>query len=320
MSIIAPVFNEQAVIETYLERVVKTIKPLEDRYNFEIILVDDGSTDDSLAIMKRLIRNEARLRIIELRRHFGQTQALQAGLDAAHGTILVTMDSDLQHFPEEIPQFLDKLKEGYDMVCGWRRERAEGVLRRWPSYVANLLIKRIAGLPVHDCGTTYRAYRAELVKDLRLFGEFHRFVPALGREVGGKITEIPIRNIKRPAGKNSYGIGRSFGVFLDLFVLFFFVRYMDRPMRAFGKLAILWCAAGVVIMTYMVLAAGYYDVPMFREHPGWFLLSANLILASVHIMLAGILAEILVRIHYGQGNRRVYKTRHEWKLDNVEGR
>jgi glycosyltransferase involved in cell wall biosynthesis len=312
VSIIAPVYDEQELIEEFLARVVRAIAPLEDRYAFEIVLVNDGSRDGSLARMTHALEREDRLRVIDLCRNYGQTAALQAGLDAARGDILITMDADLQHFPEEIPRFLATLEEGYDMVCGWRHHRAEGIVRRWPSRAANALIRRIARLPIHDFGTTYRAYRADLMKDIRLLGEFHRYVPVLGHAAGGRITEIPIENIVRPAGRSSYGLGRSLGVSLDILVLLFFSRYLDRPMRVFGKVGVATFALGAAILAVLVAYAYLYNVPTVRAYSGWFLMSVMLILASIQITLTGILAEILVRVHYGQGDRRVYRVRREW--------
>jgi glycosyltransferase involved in cell wall biosynthesis len=318
LSIIAPVFDEQASIEEFVRRVLAVADTIRDRYDSEVILVDDGSRDKSLEIMKSLALHEPRLRIIELRRNYGQTAALQAGLDAAGGEVVVTLDADTQHFPEEIPAFLAKLEEGYDIVCGWRHQRAEGALRRWPSRAANWLIRRIARLDIHDFGTTFRAYRAEIIKDLRLYGEFHRFIPALGKDLGAKITELPIRNIERPAGHSKYGLGRTVGVFLDLIVLFFFVRYIDRPMRAFGKLGLFVCGIGSLILTVLVVYAYTFGVPAVRERQGWFLIAIMLLVSSVQIFFVGILAELIIRIHYAQGDRRVYTVRNEHRADHPD--
>ena len=318
VSIIAPVFNEEAVIREFVDRIVTAFASLRESYNFEIILVDDCSNDRSLEIMKNMALKEKRLRVLELRRNYGQTAALQAGLDAAQGKILITIDSDLQHFPEEIPQFLEKLEEGYDVVCGWRNQRAEGILRRWPSKVANYIIRYISGLHIHDFGTTYRAYRIELVKDLRLLGEFHRYIPALVKDIGGRIAEIPIKNIDRQTGKSNYGITRTFGVLLDLILLYFLVRYLDRPMRAFGKFGIFFLSGGMFILTVLVVYAYTYNVHAVQEHSGWFLLSIMLIIASVQIILSGIIAEILVRVHFSQGKRRIYHVRREWNFKKME--
>lgn len=312
VSIVAPVYNEQDCIEEFIRRCLAVADSLDERYRFELVLVDDGSRDNSLAVMKKVARTDARVRVVELSRNYGQTPALQAGLDRARGDILVTLDSDLQHFPEEIPEFLARLEEDYDVVCGWRKDRAEGRIRRWPSRVANLLIGKIAGIDLHDFGTTFRACRRFVLEDVRLFGEFHRFVPALLKNAGGRVCEIPIRNIVRPTGKSNYGIGRTLGVFLDLFTLYFFTHYLDRPMRAFGKLAILSGTAGFSILTAMIVIAYAYNLPLFREHPGWFILGSMLLLVGIQLLLVGILSEILIRIHFQQGDRRVYRVRREW--------
>ena len=313
VSIIAPVFNEEAVIDEFVARLRAVVDGLRERYEFEIILVDDGSRDGSLARLKALAGPEPRLRILELRRNYGQTAALQAGFDAAKGEILLSLDSDLQHFPEDIPQFLDTLETGYEVVCGWRRERAEGIVRRWPSRAANVLLRALSGLAIHDFGTTFRAYRAELVKELRLLGDFHRYIPALARHAGGRITEIPIRNVVRPKGQSSYGLGRTVGVSLDLVLLYFLSRYMDRPLRAFGQLALVAATVGTTILGVLLLVAWVSGVPTVREHSGWFLISILLLLASIQILMTGILAEILVRVLFGLGDRRVYAVRREWR-------
>ena len=278
VSVVAPVFEEEGSIQEFIQRLGSTADLLRDEYDFEFVLVDDGSRDKSLVKMKDAARNEGRLQIVELRRNYGQTAALQAGIDHAKGDIIVTMDSDLQHFADEIPAFLSRLNEGYDMVCGWRHQRAEGVVRRWPSRVANFLVKRITRLPLHDFGTTFRAYKRELIRDINLLGEFHRLVPALGAMEGGRICEIPIKNIERPAGKNSYGIGRTFGVFIDLVLLHLMIRYTDRPMRLFGKWGLLCGTFGAGILAFMVCYALIYNVHMVLEHNGWFTMSIFLML------------------------------------------
>lgn len=312
VSIVAPIYNEEAVIEEFFNRTTKVASTLSSLYDFEFVFVDDGSQDQTLAKLKALISSDARLRVIEFRKNYGQTAALQAGMDMARGTILITMDSDLQHFPEDIPYLLKRLEEGYDMVCGWRKHRKEGVIRRWPSRAANRIIRWITKVNIHDFGTTFRAYQAELVNDLRLYGEFHRFIPALGATQGGRITEIPIQNIPRPAGQSSYGIGRTIGVFLDLILLFFIVRYLDRPMRAFGKMGMLMGGIGVGILFYMVAYAYVMNVSTIKEHLGWFLLSILLILGGIQILVAGLLSELLIRIHFEQQKSGVYRIRNIW--------
>jgi glycosyltransferase involved in cell wall biosynthesis len=315
VSVIAPVFEEAPSIQEFLDRTRRALLPLVDRYSFEIVLVNDGSRDESLEVMKSCLSREPRVRIVDLARNYGQTAALQAGLDAARGEILVTLDADLQHFPEEIPRFLEGIEQGYDMVCGWRHHRAEGIRRRWPSRVANWLIRGISGLRLHDFGTTFRAYRSDLAREIRMFGEFHRYVPVLGYAAGARILEIPIENVERPAGRSKYGLGRTRGVFLDLIVLLFLARYLDRPMRIFGALGLLGLLAGGGILAFLLAYAYLYDVPTVRLYSGWFLMSIMLLLASVQVILTGILAEILVRVHYGIGDRRVYRVRREWSVE-----
>jgi len=317
VSIISPVFNEEDVIERFFERVMKSIAPLNKTYEFEIILVNDGSTDETLSILKRLAASDSHLRVIELRRNYGQTPALQAGLDQAKGQVVITLDSDLQHFPEEIPLFLEKIEQGSDMVCGWRHQRAEGIVRRWPSRVANLFLHSMSGLKIHDFGTTYRAYRMEIVRDIRLFGEFHRYIPVMGQEVGAKITEIPIQNIVRQTGKTNYGLRRTFGVFFDLILLFFLIRYLDRPMRIFGKISIFCLTLGLLILTALFVYAYSHNVHAVEQHIGWFLSSIMLILCALQVLLAGILAELLMRIHYSQNNQRTYHVRKEWNQQTM---
>jgi glycosyltransferase involved in cell wall biosynthesis len=197
ISIVAPVFNEAATLAEFVRRLGAVCAGFQSRYRVEIVLVDDGSKDDSLAVAKRLIETEPRLRVIELRRNFGQTAALQAGLSCARGDFIISLDSDLQHFPEDIPKFLDLAEQGYDLVCGWRKDRRENALRRWPSRAANALIRRVIGVDLHDFGTTFRLYRADLMSHIKLIGEEHRLVPALAHLVGASITEVPIQNVGR---------------------------------------------------------------------------------------------------------------------------
>jgi glycosyltransferase involved in cell wall biosynthesis len=317
LSIVSPVYNEGSVIGEFVRRLIAALEPLAQRYDAEIVLVDDGSRDNSLAVMKQLAIAEPRLRVLELRRNSGQTAALQAGLDAAAGDIVVTMDSDLQHFPEEIPQFIAKIEEGWDVVCGWRHERQEDALRRWPSRVANYMLRNISGLSIHDIGTTYRAYRREIIKDIRLLGENHRFIPIFAQKVGARITELPIKNIVRPEGKSNYGIGRTFNVFYDMMFLYFYVRHVDRPMRIFGWLASLFFALGA--LTAAILAAIWliYGVSVVRDHSGWFMIGVALLIGALQILLTGLVMEMLARLYYPGGENVQYFLRTTWTQANL---
>ncbi len=316
ISVIAPVYNESAGLVEFVGRLVAASRQI-DGHEWEFVLVDDGSTDDSLSVAKGLIAGEPRLRVIELRRNFGQTAALQAGLASARGDVVISMDSDLQHFPEDIPMFLAEIHDGYDIVCGWRHDRQEGVLRRWPSRAANLLIRRVAGVEIHDFGTTFRAYRSDLVQHIQLLGEQHRFVPALAMQIGARVTEVKIRNIERPHGRSNYGLGRTLNVLLDIMFLYFSRKYFTGPLKAFGKIALGLMSAGVAIAGSLLVYSWMTGIPTVRERGGWFLLSALLLLASVQIMLTGLLAEILVRVYYRSGRTDSYVIRGEWNADTI---
>jgi glycosyltransferase involved in cell wall biosynthesis len=317
ISIVAPVYNEAATLAEFVRRLAAVCSGLQSRYRVEIVLVDDGSKDDSLAVAKRLIDTEPRLRVIELRRNFGQTAALQAGLSCARGEFVISLDSDLQHFPEDIPKFLELAEQGYDLVCGWRKDRRENALRRWPSRAANVLIRRVIGVDLHDFGTTFRLYRADLIAHIKLIGEEHRLVPALAHLVGAKITEVPIQNIERPVGVSNYGIGRTFGVALDILFLYFSRFYMARPLRVFGKVSALLFAAGAAIGAVLLTINILTGEPTTRTRSGWFLLSAILGLSSLQVLLTGIVAEVLARLFYRTGSAESFVIRREWSAETM---
>lgn len=317
ISVVAPVYNEAESLPEFVRRLAAVCAGLPSRYQWEFVLVDDGSSDDGLQIAKALVRQERRLRVVELRRNFGQTAALQAGLAAARGEIVISMDADLQHFPEDIPAFLVAMEQGYDLVCGWRHDRQEGVVRRWPSRVANLMIGHIARLTIHDFGTTFRAYRADLLRHIQLLGEQHRFVPALAGQVGARIAEVKIQNIERPYGKSNYGLKRTLNVFLDIIFLYFTQYYFNRPLKAFGKIALLLLIVAGSIAAFLLGYSWITGVPTVRQRGGWFLLSAVMILASLQILLAGLLAEILVRVYYRTSQTNSYVIRNEWNTGNI---
>jgi glycosyltransferase involved in cell wall biosynthesis len=320
ISIVAPVYNESATLPEFVRRIGAVCDTLAARYATEIVLVDDGSTDDTLQVAKTLIDGEPRLRVIELRRNFGQTAALQAGLSCAGGEFVISMDSDLQHFPEDIPLFVEQAERGFDVVCGWRKDRQEGALRRWPSRAANLLIKRVIGVDLHDFGTTFRLYRSDLLSHISLIGEEHRFVPALAHMVGARITEIPIRNIERPAGASNYGIGRTFGVALDILFLYFSRFYATRPLRVFGKVAVALLVPGLLIAAALLAINVMTGEPTTRTRSGWFLLSALLGLSSLQVLLTGILAEVIARIFYRTGSGESFVVRREWNASAATAR
>jgi len=317
VSIIAPIFNEAPTLPEFLSRLVKATDSLRLRYTFEFILVDDGSTDGSLELAKNWITLEPRLRVIELRRNFGQTAALQAGFAAAKGQLIVSMDSDLQHFPEDLHLFLERIEQGFDVVCGWRYERKEGMVRRWPSGAANWLIRATSGLTIHDVGTTFRAYRSDLIAQLNLLGEQHRFVPVLASLVGAKVTEVRIQNIERPSGESHYGVGRTVNVLLDIMYLYFTQYYFSQPLKAFGKIGLALGSTGLVISGWLLAYSWITGISTIHERGGWFLLSSLLLIGGLQTLLTGIVAEIMVRIYYRSGQIQQGVVRHEWNRESI---
>jgi glycosyltransferase involved in cell wall biosynthesis len=322
VSVAIPVYNEHAVLAELVERLAKTADGPCAQYTFEFIFVDDGSTDTSLEVARGLVEKERRLRVVELRRNYGQTAALQAGLDEAKGDIIITMDADLQHFPEDIPRFLERIEGGCDLVCGWRRTRREGIVRRWPSRAANWMIRKSSRLSIHDVGTTFRAYRREIVDDISLLGENHRFVPVFASIAGARIEEVEIENIERPKGASNYGLGRVVSVWLDLFFLHFYVRYFDRPIRAFGGLAMLLFAVAFVIIGTLGGISIVYGTPVVYQRTGWIYLAALLVVTGTQLLMTGILGEVLARIYFAKSTAthspyRV-RRRHETPLRETE--
>jgi glycosyltransferase involved in cell wall biosynthesis len=308
LSIVVPLYNEAANVTPLYVRLTQVMQDLGGSY--EIVLVDDGSKDETPAALRAISATDSRVQVVTLRRNFGQTPALQAGFDAACGDIIISMDGDLQHDPEEIPAFVEKLEEGYDIVSGWRAQRRDGwLLRRLPSRIANWLMAKISRVPLHDFGTTFKAYRRETVKSLRLYGELHRFVPALAAWYGARITEIPISNPPRQNGKSNYGISRTLRVFLDLLSTKFLLDYSTRPLHFFGPIGLLATGAGALMGFGLVLNK------LFGQHAimlqAWPLLVASmaLVLGGVVILCLGLVSELLSRTYYESQGKAIYALR-----------
>lgn len=305
ISIVIPLHNEAATLMELVQRVRRVMQRGDAAW--ELVLVNDGSTDDTPRILDHLHEEDPRVVVVHLRRNYGQTPALMAGFDHSLGEVVVAMDGDLQHDPEEIPAFLQKMDEGYDLVSGWRVSRSDAFLTRTlPSRVANWLMAKASGVDLHDFGTTYKAYRREVLDDLHLYGELHRFVPALVSLNGARIAEIPIKDMGRDRGKSHYGLSRTFRVLFDLMTVRFLLRYMTRPLHFFGKL-FLGCvgASGLigVFLSYRKLIEG---VHIFQEHAPLSLLAAALMLAGVQFLAIGLIGEVLVRIYFEAQNKRIY--------------
>src|SRR5277367_3676609 len=250
-SIVVPFHNEEENVTALYDRLKAVMEQIGD--SFELILVDDGSSDRTYKLLEEIAAVDSRVLVVKLRRNFGQTSALAAGFDHASGEFILAMDGDLQHDPNDIPAFLEKLEEGYDVVSGWRKDRIDNlVLRRIPSRCANWLMARLSGVDIHDFGTTFKAYRRQVIQSVPLYGEMHRFIPALASCYGASICEIPIRNINRERGKSHYGIGRTFRVFFDLLTIRFLLKYMSRPLHFFGSFGALGILAGSIISVILL--------------------------------------------------------------------
>src|SRR6201987_5692664 len=252
LSIVVPIHNEEPSILPLYDRLTVVLEKL--RKPYEIIFVDDASTDRSFDLLANLVEIDARLKVVRLRRNFGQTAALSAGFDEAQGSVIISLDGDLQHAPEDIPALLAKIEEGFDIASGWRKERVDNALtRKNPSRIANWLMAKASGVALRDFGTTFKAYRAEVLKDVNLYGELHRFIPALASFYGARVIEVPIRNVPRAAGDSHYGIGRTFRVLFDILTIKFLLKYMTRPMHFFGTLGLAGTGPGGAILFFILV-------------------------------------------------------------------
>jgi glycosyltransferase involved in cell wall biosynthesis len=305
-SIVVPFHNEEENVTVLYARLKQVMERVGD--SFELVLVDDGSSDHTYKLMEGIASVDSRVLIIKLRRNFGQTSALAAGFDHASGDFILAMDGDLQHDPNEIPNFIAKLKEGYDVVSGWREVRIDNlILRRIPSRCANWIMAKFSGVDIHDFGTTFKAYRSEVIHNIPLYGELHRFIPALAAWYGASICEIPIKNVNRERGKSHYGISRTFGVFFDLLTIRFLIKYMGRPMHFFGGLGALGVLAGSFISAILLgTKIVYPQLSVMDQHGPMFVIAGILILAGVQLLATGLLGELAVRHYYNSAQHTPY--------------
>jgi len=303
-----PLYNEAKVVDELYNRLTKVMSKTGLRY--ELVFVEDGSTDNTLELLKAIAATDSHIVIVQLRRNFGQTPALAAGFDNATGEIIISMDGDLQHLPEEIPAFLEKLKEGYDVVSGWREKRVDNlIMRKIPSRVANWIASKVSGVDIHDFGTTFKAYRRRVIEDLNLYGEMHRFIPALLSGGGARIIEVPITNIERPHGKSSYGISRTFKVAFDLVTLKFLLGYATRPLHFFGRPALYSFLLSFALAAYILFDKLYYNVPIFIAHGPLAMLSAILLLIGFGFVSTGLIGELISRVYFEATQRKIYTVR-----------
>jgi glycosyltransferase involved in cell wall biosynthesis len=310
VSIVIPVYNEEANVGELVERVGAALQ--RSGKTFELICVDDGSRDHTAGMLESLAATRPWLKPLYLIRNYGQSAALQAGFDAAQGEIIVTLDGDLQNDPDDVPRLLEMLEQHpeIDVISGWRKERQDRtVSRKLPSMAANALISRVTGVELHDYGCALKVYRAEIIRGLRLYGELHRFIPALAAEVGAKIVEVPVRHHARTRGVSKYGIDRTFRVLLDLLWIKFLMRFLHRPLQAFGGVGLGFGAAGFLILAWLTaekIALGH-DIggrPLL-------LLGVLLMLIGVQLVATGVIGELLTRIYHEPQGRAQYLLRRQ---------
>ena len=306
LSIIIPIYNEEANIRPLCEQLKGALEGYD--LSYEIIAVDDGSSDGSFGILKELHGQDKHLKVIRFRRNFGQTAAFAAGFDHSQGEVVVTMDADLQNDPADIPALLKKVAEGYDVVSGWRADRKDPFLsRRLPSMIANWLISQVTGVHLHDYGCSLKAYRREVIQGVQLYGELHRFIPALASWMGVSVTEIPVQHHPRRFGKSKYGISRTIRVILDLITVRFLLNYSTRPIQIFGGLGLLSLGIGGglgVYLTYVKLVLGQ-DIgtrPLLQ-------LAILLMVSGLQLISMGLLGELLVRTYYEALGKPIYVLR-----------
>ncbi len=314
VSVVIPVYNEEECIELLCERLHQSLSQTNRAY--EVILVDDGSTDQTWPKLQACIERYPHLQAIRFRRNFGQTAAMSAGFHAAEGEVVVTLDADLQNDPDDIPRLLARMDEGYDVVSGWRKDRKDPfVNRRLPSIIANWLISRITGVYLHDYGCTLKAYRREVIRDVHLYGEMHRFIPALASWVGGRLDEVVVGHHARQHGQSKYGISRTFRVILDLITVKFLLRYSMGPMQMFGKIGLFFTIPSLLLFAIMIgghLSFLLFDTTLASElvkRPFWLVSATMLMFLGVQFISMGLLAEIQIRTYHESQNKRTYVIR-----------
>ena len=303
LSIVIPVYNEEKNIKQLHGELADVIGKL--KLEYEVIWVNDGSRDGSLAVLESLAKTDSQTRVLNFVYNFGQTAAMSAGIKNATGDIIIPMDADLQNDPIDIPQFLEKIAEGYDVVSGWRKNRKDGfVMRKIPSWIANYIIRTITGVNIHDYGCSMKAYKRDLLQGINLYGEMHRFIPAYISWHGGKVTEIPTHHRARIHGETKYGISRTFRVILDLILIKFLSKYMNRPIHFFGGLGFIALFLGFIAGATAVVFK-FIDYKSIIETP-LPIFSALLIIVGVQLIVMGIIAEILMRVYYESQKKDPY--------------
>jgi glycosyltransferase involved in cell wall biosynthesis len=314
LSVVIPVYNEEDNLHRLYEKVVSSMDPLGKTW--ELLLIDDGSSDNSFSILQSISAADHRVKVIRFVRNFGQTAALSAGIDFASGEIIIPMDADLQNDPADISRLLAKLDEGFDVVSGWRKDRKDEFFTRLlPSWTANKLISVFSGVPLHDYGCSLKAYRHEVIKDVKLYGEMHRFVPIYATWMGAKVAEIPVNHLARQYGKSKYGLSRTFKVVLDLLTVKFLSSYATKPIHIFGFIGLGCFVMSVLGFAWMIYLKFFVTPPTsFIETP-LPVLVAMFFMLGVQFILMGLLAEIMVRTYHESQDKRIYKVKSTLNMD-----
>ncbi len=307
LSIVIPVYNEAKNLPLLNEAIHQAMKTYSK--DWEVVFVDDGSKDDSLKALEEIAgADPTRVRVVELRRNFGQTAAMAAGIDHAQGSIIVMLDADMQNDPADIPMMLEKIDEGYDVVSGWRRERKDTFINRTlPSKIANGLISWVTGVHLHDYGCTLKAYRREVITGFRLYGEMHRFIPVYANRFGARIIEVPVQHHPRKFGKTKYGLERTIKVLLDLFTVKFLISYSSKPIYLFGGAGIAMMGVAALVLIFLFIRRVWFLVSVTQSP--LFLISAITGLMGFQSVLMGLIAELLTRTYHESQGKSIYNVR-----------
>lgn len=303
ISIILPVYNEEENISPLIAEIESVIS--EHHLDCEIILVDDGSSDQSVNVIKEICQNNKKVKLLKFRRNFGQTAAMSAGIDYSQGDIIILMDSDRQNDPNDIPLLLSEIENGSDVVVGWRKNRKDDVIKRnLPSLIANCLIRKIGKVEVHDLGCSLKAFKKELISQVRLYGEMHRFIPLYTNAIGGKLTEVIVNHRPRIAGTSKYGMIRTFKVLLDLITVKFLLEYGTRPMYFFGMLSFTLLTLGILSSIFLIVHKLVNNISIIQSP--LLIVTAVLIILSVNFVMMGLIAELLMRTYFESQKKPSY--------------
>jgi glycosyltransferase involved in cell wall biosynthesis len=315
ISVVIPIYNEEANLALLYGELTEVMKTLDRSY--EILFVDDGSQDSSFTTLQSIQEADPRVVVVQFRRNFGQTAAMSAGFDYSSGDVIITMDGDLQNDPRDIPRFIEKIEEGFDVVTGWRHERKDKFLsRRLPSIIANKIISWTTGVALHDYGCTLKAFRKEVIKNIRLYGEMHRFIPAIASGMGISFTEIKVNHRARQFGTSKYGISRTIRVVLDLITVKFLLSYATRPIQIFGLLGVISGSAGFLLALIMTIQRQFFNVPL-SDRP-LLLLAIVLIFIGIQFVSIGLIGELQARTYHESQEKPVYYIKEVYRFQQQE--